>query len=320
MSVRSPGPGPARPQPAVARPVTGSGLAYGLSAYLLWGILPLYIAATAPAPAAEIVVLRIGFTLVVCLVLLAVLRRFRDLARLLTSPRRLGITALAAVLVAANWAVYTIAVTSGQTLEAALGYFINPLVSVFLGVLMLGERLRRAQWVSVGISVVAVIVLTVGHGQIPWIALALAVSFGLYGLVKNRLGPTVHPVASLGAETVVLIPVFVVGLPWLSSAGMLTILDHGAGHFWVLAASGLVTAVPLILFGTAAGRLPLSVLGLMQYMAPVMQFLVGLLVFHEHMSTGRLAGFILIWVALVILTADTLHHTRHARRLGRTQR
>ncbi len=320
MSVRSPGPGPARPQPAVARPVTGSGLAYGLSAYLLWGILPLYIAATAPAPAAEIVVLRIGFTLVVCLVLLAVLRRFRDLARLLTSPRRLGITALAAVLVAANWAVYTIAVTSGQTLEAALGYFINPLVSVFLGVLMLGERLRRAQWVSVGISVVAVIVLTVGHGQIPWIALALAVSFGLYGLVKNRLGPTVHPVASLGAETVVLIPVFVVGLPWLSSAGMLTILDHGAGHFWVLAASGLVTAVPLILFGTAAGRLPLSVLGLMQYMAPVMQFLVGLLVFHEHMSTGRWAGFILIWVALVILTADTLHHTRHARRLGRTQR
>lgn len=302
-----------------ARPVTGSGLAYGLSAYLWWGLLPLYIAVTAPAPAAEIVVVRIGFTLVVCLVLLAVLRRFADLARLLISPRRLGITALAAVLVATNWAVYTYAVTSGQTLEAALGYFINPLVSVLLGVLLLGERLRRAQWIAVGLSVVAVIVLAVGHGQVPWIALALAVTFGVYGLVKNRLGPTVHPVASLGAETVVLIPVFVVGMVWLSSAGMLTLLDHGAGHFWILAASGVVTAVPLILFGTAAGRLPLSVLGLMQYMAPVMQFLVGLLVFHEHMSTGRWAGFILIWVALVILTADTLHHTRHTRPKGRQQ-
>lgn len=300
--------------PVQARPVTASGLATGLGAYLLWGILPLYIAAAAPAPAAEIVVLRIGFTLLVCLVLLAVLRRFADFARLLRTPRRLGITTVAALLVGTNWAVYTVAVTGGQTLEAALGYFINPLVSVLLGVVLLGERLRRAQWIAVGISVLAVLVLAVGHGQVPWIALTLAVTFGLYGLVKNRLGRAVHPVASLGAETVVLLPAFGLGLWWLASAGMLTILDHGPGHFWILTASGLVTAVPLILFGSAAGRLPLSVLGLLQYTAPVMQFLVGLLVFGEHMSAGRWAGFILIWLALTVLTVDTLHHTRPARR------
>lgn len=185
---------------ASPRPVTPGGLAYGAGAYLFWGGLPLYMAATVPATAWEIVIARIGFTLLTCVVLLAALRRWPDVGHQLGSARRVGATALAAVLISANWAIYTYAVVSGQTLEAALGYFINPLVSVLAGVVMFGERLRRAQWVSVGLSVSAVVVMVTGHGSFPWLALGLALTFGGYGIVKSRLATSVSPVASLGAE------------------------------------------------------------------------------------------------------------------------
>jgi len=295
---------------ASPRPVTPGGLAYGAGAYLFWGGLPLYMAATAPATAWEIVIARIGFTLLTCVVLLAALRRWPDLGHQLGSARRVGATALAAVLISANWAIYTYAVVSGQTLEAALGYFINPLVSVLAGVLMFGERLRRAQWVSVGLSVSAVVVMVIGHGSFPWLAVGLALTFGGYGIVKSRLATSVSPVASLGAETILLVPVFAAGMWWLADSGQLTMLSHGAGHFWILAASGLVTAVPLILFGAAASRLPLSLLGLLQYLNPVIQFLIGLLVFGEAMTPGRWAGFILIWCALLVLSWDSLRAAR----------
>lgn len=298
------------------RTITPQGLGYGLGAYLLWGLLPLYLALTAPATAAEIVVLRVGFTLVVCLILLAVVRRFGDLWRLLRSGRRLAGVTVAALLVFGNWALYTFTVVSGHTLEAALGYFINPLISVLMGVLFLQERLRRGQWLAVGIGAVAVVVMGVGLGQVPWLGLSIAATFGLYGLAKNRLGVSVHPVASLAAETVVLMPLHVAGVVWLGGMGGLTVLSHGAGHFWILAASGVVTAVPLILFGAAAGRLPLSVVGLLQFITPVMQFLVALLVFHEPMPVERWAGFILVWVALAVLTADSLGQVRRQRRGG----
>lgn len=295
---------------ASPRPVTPGGLAYGAGAYLFWGGLPLYMAATVPATAWEIVIARIGFTLLTCVVLLAALRRWPDVGHQLGSARRVGATALAAVLISANWAIYTYAVVSGQTLEAALGYFINPLVSVLAGVLMFGERLRRAQWVSVGLSVSAVVVMVTGHGSFPWLALGLALTFGGYGIVKSRLATSVSPVASLGAETILLMPVFAAGMWWLTASGQLTMLSHGAGHFWILAASGLVTAIPLILFGAAASRLPLSLLGLLQYLNPVIQFLIGLLVFGEAMTPGRWAGFILIWCALLVLSWDSLRAAR----------
>lgn len=295
---------------ASPRPVTPGGLAYGAGAYLFWGGLPLYMAATVPATAWEIVIARIGFTLLTCVVLLVALRRWPDVGHQLGSARRVGATALAAVLISANWAIYTYAVVSGQTLEAALGYFINPLVSVLAGVLMFGERLRRAQWVSVGLSVSAVVVMVTGHGSFPWLALGLALTFGGYGIVKSRLATSVSPVASLGAETILLMPVFAAGMWWLTASGQLTMLSHGAGHFWILAASGLVTAIPLILFGAAASRLPLSLLGLLQYLNPVIQFLIGLLVFGEAMTPGRWAGFILIWCALLVLSWDSLRAAR----------
>lgn len=292
------------------RPVTGSGLAYGAGAYLFWGGLPLYMAATAPATALEVVFARIGFTLVTCAVLLFGLRRWHDVGRQLGGARRLGATGLAAVLITGNWAIYTYAVVSGQTLEAALGYFINPLVSVLAGVVLFGERLRRSQWVAVALSVAAVVVMVVGHGTFPWLAVLLALSFGGYGIVKSRLATSVSPVASLGAETVLLVPVCVAGMWWLAATEQLTLFSHGAGHFWILALSGPVTAIPLILFGAGASRLPLTLLGLLQYINPVIQFLIGLLVFGEAMSTGRWAGFILIWCALAVLMADSLRAAR----------
>jgi chloramphenicol-sensitive protein RarD len=296
--------------PGRQRPVTPGGLAAGAGAYLFWGGLPLYVAATAPATALEVVLVRIGFTLITCAVLLSALRRWREVGWLLGSPGRGWTTALASLLIGANWGIYTYAVVSGQTLEAAMGYFVLPLVSVLAGVFLFGERLRPAQWAAVGISVLAVLVMAVGHGAVPWLALGLALSFGGYGIVKNRLGVSVNPVSSLAAETVVLVPVMAVGVWWLSATAQLTLFSEGPGHFWILAASGLVTAIPLILFGAAAGRLPLSVMGMLQYMTPVIQFLIGLLVFGEAMSAGRWAGFILVWCALLVLGWDSLRAAR----------
>ncbi|NUL48972.1 EamA family transporter RarD [Cellulosimicrobium funkei] len=292
------------------RPVTGAGLAYGAGAYLFWGGLPLYMAATVPATALEVVFARIGFTLLTCAVLLFALRRWHDVGRQLAGARRLGATALAAVLITGNWAVYTYAVVSGQTLEAALGYFINPLISVLAGVALFGERLRRAQWVAVALSVTAVVVMVVGHGSFPWLAILLALSFGGYGVVKSRLATSVSPVASLGAETVLLVPVCLAGMWWLAATEQLTLFSHGTGHFWILVLSGPVTAIPLILFGAGASRLPLTLLGLLQYINPVIQFLIGLLLFGEAMSPGRWAGFILIWCALALLMADSVRAAR----------
>lgn len=294
-----------------------SGLAVGAGAYAIWGVLPLYMAATAPASAMEIVIMRIGFSLLFCLLLLAVLRRFGDLRAALGTRRRVVGVVLAAVAVAVNWLLYAGSVTSGHVLQASLGYFINPLVNVALGVLLLGERMRRAQWAAVAIAAVAVLVITVDAGQVPWIGLGLAFSFGLYGLAKKRAGAPVHPVASMTAETVVLLPVFVGGTIGLAATGTLTTGLHGAAHFWIMAASGVVTAVPLIMFATAARTVPLSVLGILQYIAPIGQFLLAVTVFGEHMPAGRWIGFGLIWLALIVFTSDHLAAARAQRRLMR---
>lgn len=316
----SPAPHPTpQPAPRPAQPAADSrGLALGLAAYFIWGLLPLYMAMLHPAGAVEIVVVRIGFALVFCLLLLAAMRRLRELRTALSTPGRWGTTALAAAFIAANWLLYALSVTSGNVLQASLGYFINPLVNVLLGVVFLGERLRRAQWVAVAIAACAVLLMSLSLGAVPWIALGLAFSFGLYGFVKKRFPVPVHSVTTMTAETVVLTPAFVVGTALLHQAGLLTTVTEGPGHFWLMAGLGILTAVPLILFSAAAATLSLTTLGMLQYVAPTMQFLIAVTVLGEHMPLARWIGFALIWASLVVFTLDQLHQGRTARRASRT--
>ncbi len=281
-----------------------SGLLLGAGAYGLWGFLPLYFPLLAPAGPVEIIAHRVVWSLLFCVAILLVGRTWRAALATVRQGRMLALLALAGVLVATNWLVFVAGVLGGHTVDAALGYYINPLVTVGLAVLVLGERLRPAQWVAIAIGGLAVLVLTIGVGRLPWIALTLAFTFGLYGLIKNRVGRTVPALASLAVETAFLAPAALVYLAVLGSAG--DFATHGAWHGLALAGTGVVTAVPLLLFGGAARRLPLNVVGLLQYLTPTLQFAVGLLVFHEPMSAIRWWGFGLVWVALVVLTVDTV--------------
>lgn len=294
------------PVPALSR----NGLVLGTSAYLLWGLLPLYFPLLAPAGPVEIIAHRVIWSLVFCLLVLAVTGALGTLRTVVRSRRTLLVLAGAGVLIATNWLVYVHGVLTGHTVDAALGYYINPLVTVVLAVVALGERLRRAQWLAVGLGSMAVVVITVGVGRLPWIALVLAGSFGAYGLLKNRVGRTVGALTSLTVETAAMTPLALAYLWWLSTAGSLSFSAEGPAHMAALAALGVVTAVPLLLFGGAARRLPLSVVGLLQYLAPTLQFLVALLVFGEEMPAARWAGFALVWLALVVLTVDGLHAGR----------
>lgn len=298
-----------------ARRRNSAGVLFGVGAYVLWGLLPLYFLFLVPAGPVEIVASRIMFSLVFCAVLLTVLRSWPAALAAGRNPRIVGTLAVAAVLIAANWVTYVWAVLNGHAVEAALGYFINPLVSVLLGVLVLKEKLRPLQWVAVGVGSVAVLVLALAYGSVPWVSLVLAFSFGLYGLLKKRVGGKVDAVSSLTIETAVLTPLAAAAMVWLSLNGTATILANGPGHFWLLAASGVITAVPLIFFGAAAGRLPLSTLGMLQYLAPILQFVLALTIFGEAMPPERWAGFALVWVALAILTADMVGGPRRAREL-----
>jgi len=285
-------------------PAHRSGLAFGVGAYLLWGLFPLYWPLLEPAAPVEILAHRIVWSLVFVAGLLALSIGF-GWARSLTR-RQLAMLALAAVLVTVNWGTYIYGVNSEHVVETSLGYFINPLVTVALAVAVLGERLRRAQTVAVGIAAIAVIVLTIYYGRPPWIALILACSFGSYGRVKNRA--KVDGTQSLAVETALLTPVALGYLLILGGDGTFT--SEGAGHAALLAFGGVFTAVPLMLFGAAAIRIPLSTLGLIQYLAPLLQFAIGVLVYGEPMPISRLAGFALVWLALVVLTVDAVRGTR----------
>jgi chloramphenicol-sensitive protein RarD len=288
------------------------GLPLGIGAYLLWGGMPLFFPLLQPAGAVEIVAHRIVWSLLFCLIALLALRQTGAFLTALRSPRLLGTFGVAAALIIVNWIVYVYAVLSDRVLDAALGYFINPIITVLLGVLVLRERLRPVQWIAITCGAAAVVVLSTGLGGLPWISLCLALSFGLYGLVKNRVGRTVPALPGLAVETAVATPFALAYLAWLGSTGTFT--GHGVGHSLLLVSAGIVTALPLLLFGAAARRLPLSVIGMLQYLAPALQFLVGLLVFGEHMPAARWAGFVLVWVALVLLTVDGI---RQARRMPR---
>jgi chloramphenicol-sensitive protein RarD len=287
-----------------------AGLVYGFVAYGIWGALPLFWPLLEPAGAMEILAHRMVWSLAVVALVLLALRRWAWVAELLRQPRKLGMVVVAAAAVSVNWGLYIWAVNSGHVVEASLGYFINPLVTIALGVLVLHERLRPVQWAAVGIGALAVAVLTVGYGRLPWIALTLAFSFGLYGLVKKKLA--MGGLESLAAETSVQFLPALGFLLVLGGRGHATFGQHGAGHALLLASCGLVTAIPLTCFGMAATRLPLTTMGLMQYLAPVLQFLIGLLYFHEDMPAERWAGFALVWAALALLVWDALRTARRA--------
>lgn len=309
---------PARPGAAAARAAdaavkdkdTTAGILFGIGAYGLWGLLPLYFFVLKPAGAVEIVANRVVWSLLFCALLVTVTRAWPALIAALRNRAVFGSLALAAFLIAVNWLTYTYGVTTNQAVETSLGYFINPLVSVLLGVFVLKEKLRPLQWAAVAIGFIAVAVLTYSYGKLPWIALTLAFSFGLYGFVKKRVGPRVDAVTSLSVETVVLAPFAAAAMVALGVSGAATLTTQGAGHFWLLLASGVITAVPLIFFGASARRLPMTTIGLLQYFAPVLQFIVALVVFREAMTTERWIGFGVVWVALLLLTVDMLRTAR----------
>jgi chloramphenicol-sensitive protein RarD len=285
------------------------GLLLGIAAYGLWGGFPLYWPLLEPAGALEILAHRVLWSLVTMGLLVLLLRRTTQFRALLRSRRTFLLLALAAFTITFNWATYIYGVNNNRVVETSLGYFINPLVTVLMGVLILGERLRSLQWVAMGVATLAVVVLTLDYGRLPWVALVLAFSFGTYGLAKKSAN--VGAVESLTLETTLIAPFAAAYVGLLMATGHSNFASHGAGHALMLSSAGIVTAIPLICFGAAAIRVSMVTLGLLQYLAPILQFGLGVLYFHEDMPAGRWVGFVLVWVALVMFTVEaTTHHRR----------
>ncbi len=294
---------------------TRRGLIYGGSAYLLWGMFPLYWPLLEPAGTIEILAHRMAWSLVLIVVLLGMSGGYAGVVTVLRNPRQRWLLTLAAVLVSVNWGTYIFGVNSGHVVETSLGYFINPLFTILLGVGILGERLRSVQWVAVALGVVAVLVIAIDYGHPPWIALTLAVSFGLYGFCKKKAD--VGAVDSLAVETAVMFVPAVIALVVVATQGQLAFGHHGVGNAALLATTGVVTVVPLLFFAAGTRRLPLSTLGLLQYLAPVLQFAMGVGVRHESVPLAQYVGFGLVWTALILLTIDSLR-VQHRSRLART--
>jgi len=294
------------------------GIGYGLTAYTLWGGVVLFWPLVRQSTALELLAHRIVWSLVLSiLLLLTMVRHSEGLPGTWWSRvghrRNLLMLGGAAAVVSLNWGTYIWAVNHGHVVETALGYYINPILSILVGVIFLRERMRAAQWIAVGLAASAVIVLTVEYGRLPWIAITLACSFAIYGVIKNRVRG-VGAVDTLTVESALLTPFAVGYLIYLQTTGGLTFGQLGLTHSALLVASGLVTVLPLLFFAAAASRLPLSTLGLLQYLAPTIQFLLGVLYFHEDMSTGRWVGFALVWLALMIMTVDGLRRAQAVRR------
>jgi len=289
------------------------GFFFGVAAYALWGGFPLYFPLLEPAGAIEILAHRILWSMVTMVLLVLVLRRTRQFRAILRDRRAFALLALAAVVITFNWGTYIYGVTTERVVETSLGYFINPLVTVLMGVVILGERLRGLQWLAIGVGALACVVLTVDYGHPPWIALVLAFSFGTYGLAKKQAN--VEAIESLALETLLLAPFAAAYVGWLVLRGESTFATQGWGHALLFASTGIVTAIPLICFGAAAIRVSMVTLGLLQYLAPILQFALGVLWFHEDMSTGRWVGFGLVWVALAIFTVEMVRHRRNQLRL-----
>ena len=289
------------------------GLLYGFSAYLIWGSFPILIKSLSFANPFEVVVWRIAFGLLLAMILISATRTWGNVLEAVRDKRRLGLLAFCSVLIYVNWQIYVIGVASGHVVETALGYFINPLVTIVLAVLFQKERMATLQWVAVGFGALAVGVITWDYGQVPWIALSLAISFGFYGLVKSRIGGTVTPLTGYSVETALLVPVALVQGIVVANIDGLKIGTDGWWSWAGLLTFGFLTAIPLILFGSAAKHLPLSYVGFMQYMTPTMQFVFALTLFHEPMPASRWVGFGLVWVALAVLSVHVVRRLRAAR-------
>lgn len=285
------------------------GYLFGLGAYTMWGFFPAYFKLLRPSSPVEVLAHRVLWSCLFMVVLLTVVRRWSNVRALLRNPATLGSVTIAAILIGVNWGTYIWGVNNDRIVETALGYFINPLISVVLGVVVLGERLRGGQWVAVGMGVVAVVVLTVDYGQLPWVAFTLAVTFGFYGLAKKRLA--LPATDGLFVESAVLALPALATLIFLTSSGNVTFGQISIGHALLIAASGAITALPLLMFAGAANRISLVSLGILQYVGPTIQLSLGVFVFNEPMPPVRLLGFGLVWAALAIFTWDGL------RRAGR---
>lgn len=281
---------------------------YGVTAYVVWGLFPLYWPFLEPATAVEILAHRVLWSLVVVVAILVCWRRGRQLIEVLRTPRRAGLLVLAGSIIGVNWGLYIWGVNNDHVIEVALGFFVNPLMTVLVGVLVFRERLRPAQWAAVCLGTVAVIVLTVGYGRLPWLALILAAVFAMYSSLKKKAN--VDAVESLAIETAALTPAALGYVVALELAGSGTFGNVSLTHTVLLASAGVATAIPLLLFGAAAIRIPLTLIGLLQYLTPTGQLLIGVFVYDEPMPPQRLAGFALIWLALIVLSLDGINKVR----------
>lgn len=294
-------------------PESRRGLLLGAGAYVLWGLFPLYWQLLESAGAVEILAQRIVWSALVMVLVVAAWRRADQVRAILRDRRVTLLLVLAAITISSNWVTYIWGVNNGRVVETSLGYYINPLVTVLMGVAILGERLRALQWAAMALAAVAVVVLTVDYGRPPWVALVLAFSFGTYGLAKKQAD--VGAVESLTFETLLILPLALGWIAWLGASGASTFGTGGVGRMLLFAATGIVTAVPLLLFGAAAIRVSMVSLGLLQYLAPTIQFVLGVTVFGEDMTPGRWIGFGLVWVALSVFTVEALNHHRRQLRL-----
>lgn len=289
------------------------GYLFGLTAYVLWGFFPIFFKQLHAAGALEILSHRVVWSLLCVAIVITVMRRWSTIRELVRQPAKMGGIAFAAALIAVNWCTYIYGVNSDRVVETALGYFINPLVVILLGVVVLHERLRPAQWTAVGIGAVAVVVLTIDYGRLPWIALTLASTFGMYGFVKKRL--QLPAADGLLVESAVLVVPCLAYLGMLVSTGESTFGTAGTTHTLLLLASGAATAGPLLLFAGAANRIPLYGIGMLQYVAPVLQFSLGVFLFHEPMPAARWIGFAIVWVALAVFSVEGIWAARRSSRL-----
>jgi chloramphenicol-sensitive protein RarD len=289
-------------------PDSRRGLLLGAAAYLLWGAFPLYWPVLEPGGALEILAHRILWSMLTMGVLVLAIGRRRQLKAIWVDRRVRLLLIVAAFTISLNWATYIYGVNNGRVVETSLGYFINPLVTVLMGVFVLKERLRPLQWAALGMGFVAVSVLTWDYGRLPYVALVLAFTFGTYGLAKKTAN--VGAVESLAFETAVIAPFAAAYVAWLGATGAAEFGANGAGHALLYTTTGIVTAIPLICFGAAATRVSMVSLGLLQYLAPILQFGLGVLVFHEDMPPGRWVGFVLVWIAVSVFTVEAINHRR----------
>ncbi len=287
------------------------GFLLGFAAYAMWGAFPLYWPLLKPAGAVELLAHRVAWSAVMMVVLAVALRKVSGIRHIVTTPRLIGLLLAASAVISVNWGVYIWSVNNEHVVEASLGYFINPLVTVLMGVLVLGERLRPLQWAAVAVAGLAVLGLTLAEGSAPYIALALAFSFGTYGLLRKKAD--VGAVEGLTVETVLLSPIAVGWIAWLQASGDGHATVDLPWHLVLLSTAGLVTALPLLCFGGATTRIPLTTLGLLQYVAPTLQFLLGITVGHEPMSASRWVGFAVIWAALIVFSLDSVRSRRQSR-------